>query len=365
MAVGQFFRVPFSFAASLFPGDTRLVSRGINFEFRSTQVKRFQRTWQVGEDSLFQASTSIIPNPCDKWYSTCLKTITPKQTYGSRYSDFLLVPSLFSFHFWLNSGTNQPVLGPKKTATASATAIGPLWSDGAIHGAHQQGSWGTSRLGMVTGYRPSMVTLRDSLFALSLHNQCHHCPEKKDKTWQHLICSWTDSREKIFLGKTTSLFTQSRFFWQAWQAQRDFTNRCAETHEVVWDEVVLFHFFNIFTLNHHFNMMHPIKFPNRGSLLLALRHAIPHALPVALPLLAPLEPPPRRLQEPNMLEVGVVFQSLVCWDNPWSQWPASDLHVENLSFVDRVYEETLCVFDNVLHCAECMYWPRLLTRHQT
>ena len=29
-------------------------------------------------------------------------------------------------------------------------------------------------------------------------------------------------------------------------------------------------------------MMHPIKFPNRGSLLLALRHAIPHALPVAL-----------------------------------------------------------------------------------
>ena len=89
-------------------------------------------------------------------------------------------------------------------------------------------------------------------------------------------------------------------------------------------------------------MMHPIKFPNRGSLLLALRHAIPHALPVALPLLAPLEPPPRRLQEPNMLEVGVVFQSLVCWDNPWSQWPASDLHVENLSFVDRVYEETVC-----------------------
>ena len=66
MAVGQFFRVAFSFAASLFPGDTRLVSGGINFEFRSTQVKRFQRTWQVGEDSLFQASTSIIPNPCDK-----------------------------------------------------------------------------------------------------------------------------------------------------------------------------------------------------------------------------------------------------------------------------------------------------------
>jgi hypothetical protein len=44
MAVGQFFQVAFSFAASLFPGDTRLGSRGINFEFRSTQVKRFQRT---------------------------------------------------------------------------------------------------------------------------------------------------------------------------------------------------------------------------------------------------------------------------------------------------------------------------------
>jgi hypothetical protein len=63
-------------------------------------------------------------------------------------------------------------------------------------------------------------------------------------------------------------------------------------------------------------MLHPLKFPNRGSLLLALRHAIPHALPVALPLLAPLEPPPRRLQEPTMLEVGVVFRSLVHWDNP-------------------------------------------------
>ena len=92
---------------------------------------------------------------------------------------------LFPFlNFWLNSGTNRPVLGPKKTATISATAIGPLWSDGAIHGADQQGSWGTSRLRMVTGYRPSMVTLRDSLFALSL-NQCHHCPEKIDKTWHN------------------------------------------------------------------------------------------------------------------------------------------------------------------------------------
>ena len=182
MAVGQFFRVPFSFAASLFPGDTRLVSRGINFEFRSTQVKRFQRTWQVGEDSLFQASTSIIPNPCDKWYSTCLKTITPKQTYGSWYSH-LLVPSLFSFHFWISDWTLAPTgrfWDLKKTATISATAIGPLWSDGAIHGADQQGSWGTSR----RSYRPSIGTLRDSLFGLSF-DQCHHCPEKIDKTWHN------------------------------------------------------------------------------------------------------------------------------------------------------------------------------------
>ena len=190
MAVGQFFRVPFSCAASLFPGDTRLVSRGINFEFRSTQVKRFQQTWQVGEDSLFQTSTSIIPNPCDKWYSTCLKTITPKKHMVRNnptccwfcHCSFSISEFLTEL---LNSGTNRPVLAPKKTATISATAIGPLWSDGATHG-DQQGSWGTSRLRMVTGYRPSMYMVlgRDSLFALSL-NQCHHCPEKIDKTWHN------------------------------------------------------------------------------------------------------------------------------------------------------------------------------------
>ena len=105
MAVGQFFRVPFSFAASLFPGDTRLVSRGINFEFRSTQVKRFQRTWQVGEDSLFQASTSIIPNPCDKWH-----LLPPKNLWFEILP--LVVGSvivLFPFlNFWLNYWTLAP-----------------------------------------------------------------------------------------------------------------------------------------------------------------------------------------------------------------------------------------------------------------
>ena len=196
---------------------------------------------------------------------------------------------------------------------------------------------------MVTGYRPSIWSHWGGIHCLLYHlNQCHHCPEKIDKTWHNTSFLAEQILERRdFWAKPLASLPNPRFFWQA---QRDFTNRHAETHEVVWDEVVLFHFFSIFTLNHHFNMMlHPLKFPNRGSLLLALRHAIPHALPVALPLLAPLEPPPRRLQEPNMLEVGVVFPSLVCyWDNPWSQWPASDLHLENLSFVDRVYEETVC-----------------------
>ena len=59
------------FICSLVPGDTRLVSRGINFEFRSSQVKRFQRNWQVGEDKQFQASPMI--------HDTCLKTISPKK----------------------------------------------------------------------------------------------------------------------------------------------------------------------------------------------------------------------------------------------------------------------------------------------
>ena len=84
-----------------------------------------------------------------------------------------------------NSGTNRPVLGPKKNCYGCHGHRAPL-----IWRSHPwSGSAGL--LGHIPpedGYRLPpiyMVLGRDSLLGLSLHNQCHHCPEKIDKTWHN------------------------------------------------------------------------------------------------------------------------------------------------------------------------------------
>ena len=189
-----------------------------------------------------------------------------------------------------------------------------------------------------------MVTLRDSLFALSL-NQCHHCPEKIDKTWHNTS----------FLAEQ---ILERRDFWAkpiASLPNQGFSDKPKEISPTDTGKHMRSSGTRSYCSTFSTSLLQTTistwccipQIPKSGVLALGPSSCNSSRTSCGTSSLGTSRAAATPSARAKYAGGGRCFQSLVYWDNPWRQWPASDLHLENLSFVDRVYEETVCFRYNI------------------